>query len=117
MIDGWFAGDEVFHAARGIEQHQEVEDEQGGVGEECISDECRHGDSLRLNDEVAQQEAEREAKGEDEIVGCHAPPVDSNTLVESAGEEEVGFPEQCDEEDADDFPQQDAHDAVEGSEA
>ena len=115
VIEGGFAGYEILHATGQGKEGEEIDEQQGGVGEDAVAEEQGHAGDLRFDEVVAQQQGDGGENGEDEVVGHHAAPVDGDTLVETLGEEEVGLPEHGNEEDAENLAQQDANDAEEGS--
>ena len=102
-IDGWLAGHKVLHAAREIEECEEEAHHQQGVDGCTIEQQAGQGGDLGGDDVVVDGKRHEGETGKDDVVGCHAAPVDGDALLQSAAEKEIGLPEHGDEEDADDF--------------
>lgn len=107
----------MLHAARGIEEGKEEAYHQQGVDSCAIEQQAGQGGNLGYHNVVVDGKCHKGETDKDDVVGGHAAPVDGDALLQSATEEEIGLPEDGDEEDADDFAKQNADDAEEGSQA
>lgn len=117
MINSRLSSHEVFHAAGGIEEYQEEEQEQGRIDRQNIAEQAGQTGHLRFDDMIAEQQRGHCEEQEDGVVGQHAAPIDRYVLLQSFRKQKIGLPEHRNEEDAHNLAQQNADNAEEGRQA
>ena len=113
-IDGRLARHKILHSLSRIKEGKEETCHQQRVGGCTIEQQARQGGDLGHDDAIVDGKCHEGETGKDNVVGCHAAPVDGDALLQSTTEEKVGFPDYGDEKYTDYFSQQNADDPEEG---